>query len=76
MRSHAFAGIVGGANHPVPASAHASPGMPSSGEGGQAFSLQVEKLRKATAAGSRKEAALSYAAALEALEIYLNDVEV
>lgn len=42
----------------------------------KAFSLQVEKLRKATAAGSRKEAALSYAAALEALEIYLNDVEV
>jgi len=41
----------------------------------KAFTTQVEKLRKATAAGDRKTAALSYAAALEALEIYLNDVE-
>ena len=35
----------------------------------------MEKLRKAAAEGNRKGAALSYAAALEALEIYLNDVE-
>lgn len=41
----------------------------------KAFTTQVEKLRKATVAGDRKTAALSYAAALEALEIYLNDVE-
>lgn len=41
----------------------------------KAFTSQVEKLRKATASGDRKTAALSYAAALEALEIYLNDVE-
>ena len=41
----------------------------------KAFTSQVEKLRKATANGDRKTAALSYAAALEALEIYLNDVE-
>jgi hypothetical protein len=41
----------------------------------KAFTQQVEKLRKAAAAGSRKDAALSYAAAIEALDIYLNDVE-
>ena len=41
----------------------------------KAFTAQVEKLRKATEKGDRKTAALSYAAALEALEIYLNDVE-
>jgi len=41
----------------------------------KAFTAQVEKLRKAAAAGNRKEAALSYAAAIEALEIYLNDVD-
>jgi len=41
----------------------------------KAFTSQVEKLRKAASAGDRKTAALSYAAALEALEIYLNDVE-
>ena len=41
----------------------------------KAFTSQVEKLRKAAAAGDRKTTALSYAAALEALEIYLNDVE-
>ena len=41
----------------------------------KAFTTQVEKLRKATFNGDRKTAALSYAAALEALEIYLNDVE-
>ena len=41
----------------------------------KAFTSQVEKLRKAAKAGDRKTAALSYAAALEALEIYLNDVE-
>ncbi len=41
----------------------------------KAFTSQVEKLRKAAAEGNRKGAALSYAAALEALEIYLNDVE-
>ena len=35
----------------------------------------MEKLRKAAKAGNRKEAALSYAAAIEALEIFLNDVE-
>ena len=41
----------------------------------KAFTSQVEKMRKASKAGSRKEAALSYAAAIEALEIFLNDVE-
>ena len=41
----------------------------------KAFTSQVEKMRKAAAAGQRKEAALSYAAAIEALEIFLNDVE-
>jgi len=41
----------------------------------KAFTAQVEKLRKASAVGDRKTAALSYAAALEALEIYLNDVD-
>ena len=41
----------------------------------KAFTAQVEKIKKATVAGDRKTAALSYAAALEALEIYLNDVE-
>ena len=41
----------------------------------KAFTKQVEKLRKAAKEGDRKTAALSYAAALEALEIYLNDVE-
>lgn len=41
----------------------------------KAFGTQVEKIRKASAAGDRKTAALSYAAAIEALDIYLNDVE-
>lgn len=41
----------------------------------KAFTSQVEKMRKAAANGQRKEAALSYAAAIEALEIFLNDVE-
>ena len=34
-----------------------------------------EKMRSAAAAGDRKGAALSYAAAVEALDIFLNDVE-
>ena len=41
----------------------------------KAFGAQVEKLRKAAKTGDRKTAALSYAAAIEALDIYLNDVE-
>jgi len=41
----------------------------------KAFTKQVESLRKASLAGDRKGAALSYAAAIEALDIYLNDVE-
>lgn len=41
----------------------------------KAFTAQVEKLRKATEKGDRKDAALSYAAAIEALEIFLNDVD-
>jgi len=41
----------------------------------KAFTKQVESLRKAAKAGDRKGAALSYAAAVEALDIYLNDVE-
>lgn len=41
----------------------------------KAFTSQVEKLRAAAKKGDRKTAALSYAAAIEALDIYLNDVE-
>jgi hypothetical protein len=41
----------------------------------KAFAAQVEKLRKATERGDRKDALLSYAAALDALQIYLNDVD-
>ena len=41
----------------------------------KAFIAQVEKLRKARLAGDKKAVALSYAASIEALEAYLNDVE-
>ena len=39
------------------------------------FFAEVEKLKKASAAGNAKEAALRYALAREALDVYLNDVE-
>jgi len=39
------------------------------------FFAEVEKVRKASAAGNKKAAAVSYASAKEALEIFLNDVE-
>ena len=39
------------------------------------FFAEVDKLRKAADAGNKKAAAVSYAAAKEALEIFLNDVE-
>lgn len=39
------------------------------------FFAEVEKVRKASAAGNNKAAAVSYASAKEALEIFLNDVE-
>eukprot|EP00908_Phaeocystis_cordata_P023044 Transcript_5474.p4 GENE.Transcript_5474~~Transcript_5474.p4 ORF type:complete len:98 (-),score=68.72 Transcript_5474:132-425(-) len=39
------------------------------------FFSEVSKLQKAAASGNKKQAAISYAAAKEALEIYLNDVE-
>ena len=38
-------------------------------------SIYKEKLKKASAAGNAKEAALRYALAREALDVYLNDVE-
>lgn len=41
----------------------------------QAFFVQVEKLRKARLKGDRKAAALTYAASIEALETFLNDVD-
>ena len=41
----------------------------------KAFIGQVEKLRKARLAGDKKTVALTYAASIEALEAYLNDVE-
>ena len=39
------------------------------------FFAEVEKLKKASTAGNAKEAALRYALAKEALDVYLNDVE-
>jgi hypothetical protein len=39
------------------------------------FFAEVDKLRRAADAGNNKAAAVSYAAAKEALEIFLNDVE-
>ena len=39
------------------------------------FFAEVDKLRRAADAGNKKAAAVSYAAAKEALEIFLNDVE-
>jgi len=39
------------------------------------FFAEVDKLRRAADAGNKKAAAISYAAAKEALEIFLNDVE-
>ena len=46
------------------------------GEAGEArVFAEVEKLKKASAAGNAKEAALRYALAREALDVYLNDVE-
>jgi len=41
----------------------------------KAFFTQVEKLQIASRAGDRKAAAARYADAIDALEIYLNDVE-
>merc|ERR1712087_215165 len=41
----------------------------------KAFFGEVEKLQKASKAGSRKEALLRYANAREALDVFLNDVE-
>jgi len=41
----------------------------------KAFMAQVEKLRKASVRGDRKDATLSYAAALDALSTFLNDVD-
>ena len=41
----------------------------------KAFASQVERLRKAAASGSLKDATLSYVAAREALSIFLNDVD-
>ena len=45
------------------------------GEAGKLFFAEVEKLKKASTAGNAKEAALRYALAKEALDVYLNDVE-
>ena len=39
------------------------------------FFAEVDKLRRAADSGNKKAAAVSYAAAKEALEIFLNDVE-
>ena len=41
----------------------------------KAFIAQVDKLQKARKEGNRKAAALSYAASIEALEAFLNDVD-
>jgi len=41
----------------------------------QAFFVQVDKLQKARAKGDRKAATLTYAASIEALETFLNDVD-
>lgn len=41
----------------------------------KAFFAQVDKLRAATKKGDRKAAALTYAASIEALEAFLNDVD-
>jgi hypothetical protein len=41
----------------------------------KAFFSEVEKLQKASKAGSRKDALLRYANAREALDVFLNDVE-
>lgn len=41
----------------------------------QAFFQQVEKMQKARLKGDRKGTALSYAASIEALETFLNDVD-
>ena len=41
----------------------------------KAFFAQVEKLQKARIKGDRKTAALTYAASIEALEAFLNDVD-
>jgi len=41
----------------------------------KAFFAQVEKLESAAKAGDKKQTAVRYAAAIEALEAYLNDVE-
>jgi len=41
----------------------------------KAFFAQVDKLRKARKEGNKKSAALTYAASIEALEAFLNDVD-
>ena len=41
----------------------------------KAFATQVERLRRAAASDNRKDAALAYAAAVDALVLFLNDVD-
>ena len=41
----------------------------------KAFAAQVERLRRAAASDNRKDAALAYAAAVDALSLFLNDVD-
>merc|ERR1712094_133513 len=43
--------------------------------GAKVFFAEVEKVKKATGTGDKKSARVHYAAAKEALDIFLNDVE-